>query len=344
MIINHLPPKNRCGVKIKDKECEAELHLSFLMTTHPALQHFWRYLLITYAHIVTNMARWWYAHMDSHQFPKLWTTRGWNVRIIHGFQCTIWGDHEYSHRSRTNMQPTFQFTSNFNMLQVLYPSCVVNSNRFESQHVSKHHFQHTLDLSFPPTTPLFFQSFISPSPKPSRISWPRAVWQQTSAVQTSECFDVHRSLNSTVGKLAKTLLSNRTANQKATSKNTYQQTHHPVLYETPPKTNIAPEQWARLEYYFPFEMVPFQMTCSFFWGARTVSSMEIQIALLICVFTPDCCVSHPSTNHITTIHGAKVHLTSCTTADKLRWQCNKNRLNPWFFLWKKHGDFWILPC
>ena len=42
---------------------------------------------------------------------------------------TIWGDHEHSHLSRTNMQSALQFTSNFNMLQVLYPSCVVNSNR-----------------------------------------------------------------------------------------------------------------------------------------------------------------------------------------------------------------------
>ena len=150
------------------------------------------------------------------------------------------------------MQPTLQFTSNFNMLQVLYPSCVVNSNRFESQHVSKHHFQVTLDLSFPPTSPLFFQSF-STVLLPSLQGFPD------------------------LGRFG------------------YQQTHHPVLYETPPKTNIATEKPACLEYYFPFEMVPFQMTCSFFWGEGIVSSCffngNSNCIAYLCVHTRLLCVS-----------------------------------------------------
>ena len=71
------------------------------------------------------------------------------------------------------------------------------------------------------------------------------------------------------------------------------------------------------EYYMnPMGMVPF-LHCFF-----------------CCLKPPDCCVSHPSTNHITTIHGAKVHLTSCSCISPVStW----NRLDRWVFSYEKHG-------
>lgn len=86
-----------CSVKNMLKQ---NLHTygTFQWPKHHALQQFWRTLVITYAHIVTNIPQWFYAHMNSHQFLKLWTNYpktnfSENSLIL----STIWGGHEYSH-------------------------------------------------------------------------------------------------------------------------------------------------------------------------------------------------------------------------------------------------------
>ena len=54
---------------------------------------------------------------------------------------------------------------------------------------------------------------------------------------------------------------------------------------------------------------------------NTMGMVPFLHCFFCCLKPPDCCVSHPSTNHITTIHSAKVHLAAAA----------ENRLDRWVF-------------